>query len=113
MGINADKAFEVSSGLVVNDRANGNTIEGPFFTGGPSSPIGLNLPTGSYYVQNRTDGVLVWRKYGNNSTDWTQDNATYRNDYVDDIYIPAGNTRTIAGGEFEKEMIIDGVGYIL
>lgn len=114
MGINADKAFEVSSGLVVNDRADGNTVEGPFYTGGPSNPIGLNLPTGSYYVQNKSDGILVWRKFGNSVNDWAVHDDLKRTDPINhDVNVPAENILQLFNREINGELYVDGEVYVV
>lgn len=65
--INQNKSFSMQNGFKPLDE----TIEGPFYTGGPSSPVGLNLPTDSFYVQNQgVGGVVLWRKYGAGANDW-------------------------------------------
>lgn len=57
-----DKAFEVETGILIED--------GPFYTGGASSPIGLDLPVNTLYVQNVGDRVVIWQKYDTLVTDW-------------------------------------------
>lgn len=114
MTIDVDKAFEVTSGLIVNDRADGNTVEGPFYTGGPSTPIGLNLPETSIYVQTKADGIIVWRKFGNGINDWAVHDGLLRTDPVDnDINIPEGSVYQIFNREINCELYVDGEVYIV
>lgn len=69
MAIDVNKTFEVANGLRVSD----NGTEGPLYTGGPTSPVGLDLPVDSFYVQNQgSGGVVLWRKYGTGTSDWTK-----------------------------------------
>lgn len=69
MAIDAAKAFEADNGF----RPNENGTQGPFYTGGPASPVGLDLPVDTFYVQNQgTGGVVLWRKYGTGVNDWTK-----------------------------------------
>ena len=70
-----DKADEVQEGLIVNQDSNGDLIEGPFFTGGPSSPVGLDLPVSTFYVQNDVSGIKTWKKFGAGVNDWRQVSA--------------------------------------
>lgn len=58
------KAHEVEQGILVEN--------GPFYTGGTTSPVGLDLPTGTFYLQTTAGGALIWRKYGANATDWRE-----------------------------------------
>lgn len=57
-----DNAHEISEGLLVTD--------GPFITGGAASPVGLNLPQSTVYIQTLSTGVFIWRKFGSSSADW-------------------------------------------
>lgn len=59
------KAFEVENGLSVEEE-NG----GPFYTGGSSSPLGLDLPTRTIYVQNTSNGISIWKKFNTGVNDW-------------------------------------------
>lgn len=69
MAIDVNKAQEIQNGLRVSD----NGTEGPFYTGGPTSPVGLDLPVDTIYVQNiGTGGVVVWRKYDTGVNDWVK-----------------------------------------
>lgn len=61
------KAFAVANGITINE-----STDGPFITGGPSSPIGLDLPTSTFYLQTVSGGVLIWRKFGAGVNDWRQ-----------------------------------------
>lgn len=58
------KAHEADNGFLITD--------GPFYTGGTASPIGLDLPTGTFYLQDTASGVLIYRKFGANVADWRQ-----------------------------------------
>lgn len=62
MGILDDKAYEVSHGFKVTD--------GPLFTGGSVSPVGLDEPVTSFYW--RTDNQTLWYKYDVGVNDWRQ-----------------------------------------
>lgn len=64
-----DKAEEVLHGILINPD---EVTEGPFITGGPSSPIGMDLPESTLYLQTIVGGVLVWRKFDTGSNDWRQ-----------------------------------------
>lgn len=79
------KAFSVDNGFLV-DEENG----GPFYTGGVASPIGLDLPTQTLYVQPTVDGPIIWRKFGTGVNDWRQLSA-------EDI--PADNSVSLLEGE--------------
>lgn len=70
MTISKDRAFEITDGVVVSDDSSGNFIEGPFYTGGPSSPVGLNLPENTFYTQNTASGCVLWQKFGSGVNDW-------------------------------------------
>jgi hypothetical protein len=58
------KAFEAGNGFILDDSGN----EGAFVTGGSLSPIGLDLQEGTLYLQNTSQGVILWQKYNNNPT---------------------------------------------
>lgn len=64
--LNQARVHEVENGLRVND---GDT-SGPIFTGGPASPVGLDFPVGTYYVQNVASGPFVWKKWNVGVNDW-------------------------------------------
>ena len=109
MTIDANKAHEVSDGLLVYEKSSGNTIEGPLYTGGPSVPLGLNLPENTFYVQNRSDGNLIWRKFGNGVNDWAVQENLYRTGAVAyDVYVPVDNVHIAHNEVFEGEIFIDG-----
>jgi len=59
---NANKALDADYGFLVNN--------GPFFTGGASSPVGLDLPVGTIYGQTASTGLKLWRKYNTGVNDW-------------------------------------------
>lgn len=65
--MDVNKAFSAENGVII-DEQNG----GPFYTGGAASPVGLDLPTGTFYLQSTVSGVLIWRKFGALVTDWRQ-----------------------------------------
>lgn len=71
MAINSARALETQNGLRVTDEG----IEGPFITGGPTSPVGLNLIVDTIYFQNTVSGVLIWKKFGAGVNDWRQISA--------------------------------------
>jgi hypothetical protein len=62
MAINQDRAFELPDGVIVNDAA------GVF--SGYDSPVGLDLPLGSLYLQNQGTGK-IWQKSGLSVGNWT------------------------------------------
>lgn len=65
-----NRAFEVLNGL---DISPSEGVDGPFYTGGPMSPVGLNLPTRTFYVQNDpSNKVKVWLKFGAGVNDWRE-----------------------------------------
>lgn len=66
MPIEEDRSLDVENGLKVFD----DNLEGPFYTGGPSSPVGQNLGQGSIYAQNVGDRVIFWQKFGAGANDW-------------------------------------------
>jgi len=66
MAIDKSKAQEADNGFIPTD----DGIEGPFYTGGPSSPVGLALDQGTYYVQNTGSKVVIWQKFGAGDNDW-------------------------------------------
>lgn len=71
--VDKSKAFEVPEGLLLTDE---NGTEGPFITGGPLSPSGLDLPTNTIYLQNTSIGNILWIKFGAGSTDWIKYKAS-------------------------------------
>lgn len=64
-----NRAHEVTNGVITNPDEN---TDGPFYTGGPLSPVGLDLPERTLYVQNAAGGVLIWRKFGTLASEWRQ-----------------------------------------
>lgn len=65
MSFHIDKAFAVSNGLRINE-----SLDGPFITGGPLSPIGLDLLIGTIYFQPKGNGFDLWQKFGAGVNDW-------------------------------------------
>lgn len=59
---NPDKSYEVDNGFTVKD--------GPSITGGSSSPIGLDRPTSTIYIQTEATGIKIWRHFSTNVNDW-------------------------------------------
>ncbi len=114
MTIDVNRAHDIDHGLLINDPNSGNNLLGPFFTGGPNEPIGLNLPESTVYVQNKDDGILIWRKFGNDVSDWCIHDGLYRRGNYRHVFtIPAGNTFQYQSNVFDKELLIDGEGYVL
>jgi hypothetical protein len=70
MALVSSKSFEVENGLRIIDPDN---TEGPIYTGGPASPVGLDFPIGSFYVQNDSSiGTVLWSKFGSGVNDWVK-----------------------------------------
>ena len=65
--VDYSKAFETREGFLKSTSG----IDGAFFTGSTSSPVGLDLPVNTYYVQTLARGVITWRKYGSSVNDWS------------------------------------------
>lgn len=109
MTINKEKSFEVEHGLDVYDPNNGNQISGPFYTGGPSEPYGLNLPEETIYVQNKSDGIVIWRKFGNGIDDWTVYDGSVRCDDLDhDLIVPINTVKLLAPRKVNECIKLDG-----
>ena len=68
MALNQARVHEVENGLRIND----GDSQGPIFTGGPLSPVGLDFPIGTFYVQNNGTGAVIWRKYAAGVNDWVK-----------------------------------------
>lgn len=45
---------------------------GPFIFGGSASPVGLNFPTDTIYIQTSSSGDKFWRKWNSGNNDWIQ-----------------------------------------
>ena len=61
------KTFDADNGFVVNTTDD----TGPFFTGGSASPVGLNLPTRTLYIQtNSASKAIIWQKFSTGVNDW-------------------------------------------
>lgn len=110
--INAEELLEINNGLKVTDDEGGD--EGPIYTGGPDLPFGQNLPVDSLYTQARSDGIVVWRKFGTNADDWLVDKDTFRADTVDyDIKVPSQNVYELRDREVNCEIFVDGEVYVV
>lgn len=110
--INKDELLEIENGLKVANDDGGDS--GPIYTGGSELPFGQDLPVDSLYTQSRSDGVLVWRKYGTGVNDWLVDNNTHRADIVDyDIKIPSQNVYDLREREINCELFVDGEVYVI
>lgn len=59
------KAFAVQSGVLIND-----SLSGPFITGGPGSPVGVDAPVGTVYLQPIASGFDLWEKQGAGPNQW-------------------------------------------
>lgn len=81
MSIESD-SFEVENGLQISSEL-GNVL-GPFITGGPNSPIGLDLSTNALYLQNDGTGIKIYEKFGLGVSDWKQVAPT--KSVIDKIY---------------------------
>lgn len=68
MAIIEDSSTEVENGVTVVAQDSGDI--GPFYTGGPSSPVGLDLSVNTFYVQNTGSRCIVWQKFGAGVNDW-------------------------------------------
>lgn len=68
MPLNPNRVFEAEGGFRVLD----GTTEGPIYTGGPLSPVGLDFPVGTFYVQNNGTGAVIWRKWNTGVNDWVR-----------------------------------------
>lgn len=60
------KAQSIRAGLIVDEEN-----DGPFYTGGVASPIGLDLPVSTIYTQVTPTGVILWKHNSATVTDWT------------------------------------------
>lgn len=58
-----DRAFESEDGFLVSG-------DGPFFTGGAASPVGLDLPISTLYTQVLASGVVLWKHNSSDPNDW-------------------------------------------
>lgn len=114
MAIDSTKAFEVSNGVLVYENAAGNVVDGPFITGGVSTPLGLDLPTNSFYIQVKNNGLLFWRKFSTGNNDWSVHENLNRTESIDyDIHVPIDSSYQLHSRETDCEMFIDGEVYII
>lgn len=111
MALEIDKLLEAENGFKVTQR---DDTEGPIYTGGPDIPIGLNFPKSTIYTQIRNDGVKIWRKFGDNVNDWSENDGELRSDLANfDVIVPLNTLSVIACREFGGDIIIDGELYLL
>jgi len=114
MAIDKEKSFLVNNGLDVYHQESGYEVSGPFYTGGPDIPIGLNLPEETIYVQNKSDGMVIWRKFGNDINDWSVHDGLLRTDPANyDIKVPIGSVYQLFNREVNGELYVDGEVYII
>ena len=67
MGVLDNSAYEINSGLKITD--------GPLFIGGTASPIGLDEPLFSVYVQELSNGIIFWKHNSSDPNDWAPINS--------------------------------------
>lgn len=87
---NIKRAQSASEGFIVDEENNG-----PFFTGGVASPVGLGLPFNTVYLQTLAGGHFIWKKVGGGDTasDWRKyssqdipfDGGNFYRDSVTDV----------------------------
>lgn len=70
MANDVTKAFEVEDGFLIED--------GPFITGGTASPIGVDCPVSTLYIQSGANGNVLWRKWNTGVNDWRPEANTDR-----------------------------------
>lgn len=68
MALDPNRIQEIENGIRIND----GDSSGPIFTGGPTSPVGLDFPEGTLYVQNVPTGPVIWKKWGVGINDWAK-----------------------------------------
>lgn len=68
--IDESRAFDADNGVIVTQENSETT--GPFYTGGPDSPVGMDLSVNTFYLQTTGAGVLIFRKFGPGANDWRQ-----------------------------------------
>lgn len=84
------KAFSAENGIIIDE-----VNSGPFYTGGTSSPVGLDLPVETFYCQNTSTGIVVWRKYSTGVNDWSrQQNLDFMQKAVDTSETSTTSTTT-------------------
>lgn len=111
MALEIDELLEVENGIKISQV---DDTEGPIYTGGPSIPIGLDFPKNTIYTQVRSDGVKVWRKFGDDPSEWCEHDGGLRSDLANfDVIIPENTTSVLACREFGGDIIVDGELYLL
>lgn len=112
--IDLNKAQESKNGIAVYFDNNGDVVEGPIFTGGPDKPVGLDLPVNTCYTQTTSTGILTWRKFGANTTDWVISENSFRTEErTEDVYIPPNELLLMPCLEYSGNLIIDGEAYFI
>jgi len=91
--LDISKAYSVENGVII-DEDNG----GPFYSGGTASPIGLDLPTQTFYVQPTAGGPIIWRKFSTGVNDWRQLSAQ------DIPFVDTGSTYKPATTDINKAL---------
>ena len=105
--INKEELLDIQNGFRITDD-NGNDT-GPILTGGAVSPLGIDFPTDTLYVQNKTDGLAIWRKFGNGINDWTIYDGSVRCDELDhDLTIPTNTVKLLAPRKVNGCIKLDG-----
>jgi len=112
--IEIDKSNDIKNGISIYHKDNGDTVDGPIFTGGPDQPFGLDFPTNTYYAQVTPTGILNWRKFGTSVNDWIVTENTFRaSERTEDVYIPAEEILLMPCIQYSGNLIIDGEAYFI
>lgn len=111
MAIEIEELSEVENGFKVTQA---DDTEGPIYTGGPQIPLGLDFPKNTIYTQVKSDGVKVWRKFGDDPSDWCENDGSLRSDLANfDLNVPLGTTIVSPCREFGGDLVVDGELYLL
>lgn len=101
-----NEAFEADNGFTV--------IDGPFITGGVSSPVGLDLPENTIYYQETSIGVKTWQKYGSDTTNWAvKDNLVRRTPIEGVFYIPSDTSIILSDRRMDGQLYVDGEVFVI
>lgn len=96
-----NRAFESENGFLVED--------GPYYTGGTTSPFGLDLPIETYYLEETDKGLFVWNKFGTGVNDWTPgENRMQSYVFENAIKVPLGIFLKLYKPCFEETIDIEG-----